>query len=71
VPSVDDIVYGPVPPKTGTPEQQADMHYTIENSGGDRQRAIDDFCEEQRRQNKSVPYDPGAIYDHCKSNPLP
>jgi hypothetical protein len=41
------------------------MRHAIENSDGDRQRAIDFFCEEQRRLNNPRPRDPGAIYDHC------
>jgi hypothetical protein len=68
--SVDDIIYGPIHPN-GTPEQQNDMHVAIETSGGDKQKAIDQFLAEQRNLDRDVPGNVDAIYDWCQTHPLP
>jgi len=68
--SVDSDLYAPVN-QNGTREQQEDMHYAIETSGGDRQKGIDEFCEEQRRRRKDIPVNVDAIYDWCKAHALP
>lgn len=70
--SADSDLYAPVN-RHGTREQQEDMHYAIETSGGDKRRAIDEFCEEQQRNKRPIP-DPDtidSIYDWCKAHPLP
>jgi hypothetical protein len=68
--SIDDIIYGPIH-RNGTPEQQNEMHIAIKTSGGDKQRAIDEFLAEQRRLDRDLTVNVDAIYDWCKAHPLP